>query len=64
LLDSKLNTLSVNYVPNFWQFPTPKIAAINGTQPDAWTPASLTLAPAKNRWKNAAFRRLFDTWFV
>jgi len=66
LLDSKLNTLSVNYVPNLRQFQSPRIAALNRTQPNAWTLASLILAPAKNGGKTHHFgvyliRGLFDT---
>jgi len=66
LLDPKLHTLSINYVPNLRQFPSPKIAALNATQPHAWTLASLTLAPAKNGGKLHHFgiyliRGLFDT---
>jgi len=47
-------------------FKVPRIATLNGIQPDAWTLASLTLAPAKNGGKMHHFgvyliRGLFDT---
>jgi len=47
-------------------FQAQKLPSLNGTQPDAWTLASLTLAPAKNGGKLHHFgvyliRGLFDT---